>query len=216
MHTLPTPDRLDKHFEKLDLPGAQVWTVQWRQEIGDLLTEYHNLFALDDLELGKTSLVKHIIKLTNDATFKERCQRIPPHQYKEVKKHLKEMIEIGAIQKSASPQASAVVLVRKKNGSLRFCTDLRKLNTRTIKDVYSFPCIEESLDCLNEAQIFTSLDLKSGYWQIELSEEGIPLTAFTLGPLVFYESVHMPFGLTNAPATFQWNLSLEICTWIGL
>ena len=96
-----------------------------------------------------------------------------------------------------------MVLVRKKDGSLRFCIDLRKLNGRTIKDAYSLPHIEESLDCLNGAQIFTSLDLKSGYWQIELSEENIPLTTFTVGPLGFYECVHMPFGLTNAPATFQ-------------
>ena len=95
-----------------------------------------------------------------------------------------------------------MVLVR-KNGSLRFCIDVRKLNARTIKDAHSLPCIKESLDCLNGAQIFTSLDLKSGYWQIELSEESIPLTAFTIGPLGFYKCVHMPFGLTSGPATFQ-------------
>ena len=73
----------------------------------------------------------------------------------------------------------------------------------TIKDAYSLPRIEESLDCLNGAKIFTSLDLKSGYWQVELDDESIPLTAFTVGPLGFYECVRMPFGLTNAPATFQ-------------
>ena len=158
-----------------------IWSTSIeRQEIRDLLTEYHDLFALDDLELGKTSLVKHSIKVTNKIPFKERYQRIPPHQYKEVKRHLKEMMEIGAIQKSASPWASAVVLVRKKDGSLRFCIVLRKLNARTVKDAYSLPHIEESLDCLNGAQIFTSLDLKSGYWQIEFSEESIPLIAFTL------------------------------------
>ena len=77
------------------------------------------------------------------------------------------------------------------------------MNARTIKDAYSLPCIKESLDCLNGAQIFTSLDLKSGYWQIDLSQESIPLTAFTLGPLGFNDCVHMPFGLTNAPTTFQ-------------
>ena len=96
-----------------------------------------------------------------------------------------------------------MVLIRKKYGSLRFCIDLRKFNARAINNAYSLPCFEESLDCLNGAQIFTSLDLKSGYWQIQLSEESIPLTAFTLGPLGFYKCVHMPFGLTNAPATFQ-------------
>ena len=103
----------------------------------------------------------------------------------------------------ASPWASAVVLVRKKDGSLRFCIDLRKLNARTIKDVYSLLCIEESLDCLNGAQIVTSYDLRKGYWQIELSEESISLTTFTVGPLGFYECVHMPFHFTNAPTTFQ-------------
>ena len=158
---------------------------------------------MDDLELGKTSLVSHSIKLTNDTPFKERYQRIFLHQYKEVKKHSKEMMEIGTIQKLASPWASAVVLVRKKDASLRFCIDLRELNARTIKDAYSLPCIEESLDCLNGAQIITSLDLKSRYWQTELSEESIPLTDFTFGPLGFYKCVHMPIGLTNAPATFQ-------------
>ena len=168
-----------------------------------MLTEYRDLFTLDDLELGKTSLVKHSIKLTHDTPFKERYQRIPPLQYEEVKKHLKEMIEIRDIQKSTCPWASAVVLVRKKDGSLKFCIDLRKLNARTIKDAYSLPHIEESLDCLNGAQIFTSFDLKSGYWQIEFSEKSIPLTTFTVRPLGFYEWVYMPFGLTNAPATFQ-------------
>ena len=72
MHTLPTPRRLDKLFEKLDLSGAQMWTDQEKQEIRYLLTEYHDLFTLDDLELGKTSLVKHSMKLMNETPFKER------------------------------------------------------------------------------------------------------------------------------------------------
>ena len=100
-----------------------------------LFKRYHHLFALEDLELGKTGMVKHNIKLTPEATpFRERYRRIPPHQYEEVRNHLKEMLEIGAIRKSKSPWASAVVLVRKKDRALRFCIDLRKLNARTVKD----------------------------------------------------------------------------------
>ena len=86
---------------------------------------------------------------------------------------------------------------------MRFCIDLWKLNSRTIKDTYSLLRIEESLDCLNGVIIFTSLDLKAGYWQVEMEEDSIPYTAFTVGPLRFYECVHMPFGLTNTSATFQ-------------
>ena len=96
-----------------------------------------------------------------------------------------------------------MVLVRKKDGSLCFCIDLRRLNTRTIKDAYSLPRIYETLDCLGGVIIFTSLDLKSGYWQVEMDEESKALTTFTVGPLGFYECERMPFGLTNAPATFQ-------------
>ena len=72
-----------------------------------------------------------------------------------------------------------------------------------IKDVQSLPRIDDSLDCLDGATIFTSLDLQPGYWQVELTEPSRPLTAFTVGPLGFYECVQVPFGLTDAPATFQ-------------
>ena len=167
------------------------------------IERYHHIFAVEDLELGCTNLVKHEIKLTNYVPFKKRYRRIPPHQYEEVRKHLDEMLRMGAIRKSNSPWASAVVLVHKKDGALRFCIDLRKLNERTIKDAYSLPRIEDSLDVLNGSCIFTSIDLKSGYWQVELDEKSIPLTVFTVGPLGFYKCVRMPFGLTNAPATFQ-------------
>ena len=153
------------------------------------IEHYHHIFAVEDLELGRTNLVKHEIKLTNYVPFKERYRRIPPHQYEEVQKHLDEMLRMGAIRKSNSPWASAVVLVRKKDGALRFCIDLRKLNERTVRDAYSLPCIEDSLDVLNGSCIFTSIDLKSGYWQVELDEKSIPLTAFTVGPLGFYECV---------------------------
>ena len=97
----------------------------------------------------------------------------------------------------------AVVLVQKKDSSLRFCIDLRKLNNQTIKDMYSLPCIGETLDSLQGSQWFSSLNLKSGNWQVKMDKDSKPLTAFTVGPLDFYEYERMPFGLTNAPVTFQ-------------
>ena len=190
-------------LEALDLQGLQDWPKSEQEQARKLLLNWEHLFAQDDLDLGKTALIKHKIKLTNQTPFKERYRRIPPHMYDDVRAHIQEMLDIGAIRKSHSPWASAVVLVRKKDGGLRFCIDLRKLNERTIKDAYSLPRIDETLDSLQGSQWFSSLDLKSGYWQVEMDEESKPLTAFTVGPLGFYECERMPFGLTNAPATFQ-------------
>ena len=93
--------------------------------------------------------------------------------------------------------------MQKKDGGLSFCINLRKLNNQTVKDAYSLPQIDKTLYSLQGSQWFSSLHLKSGHWQVEMDEEGKPLTAFTVGPLGFYECKRIPFWLTNATATFQ-------------
>ena len=138
-------ERVSKILEKLDLEGIESWTEQQKCSVKKLLEEYQHLFALNLKELGKTSLVQHEIKLSDRTPFKKRYRRIPPPQYEEVRKHLQEMLDIGAICRSTSPWASPVVLVCKKDGSLWFCIDLRKLNNQTIKDAQSLPRIEDSL-----------------------------------------------------------------------
>jgi hypothetical protein len=96
------------------------------------------------------------------------------------------------------------VIVRKKDGKIRFCIDFRKLNQRTKKDAFAIPRIEDTLQLLSGSQYFSKLDLKSGYWQVEVREEDKEKTAFQVGSgLGFYECNRMPFGLCNAPATFQ-------------
>ena len=99
--------------------------------------------------------------------------------------------------------APNVVLVRKKDGSLRLCIDFRKLNQRTVCDGYQLPRVDETFNKMYGAKWFSSLDLQSGYWQVEMREEDKAKTAFRVGELGFYECNRMPFGLTNAPATFQ-------------
>ena len=113
------------------------------------------------------------------------------------------MLDAGAIRESQSPFSSNVVLVRKKDKSLRFCIDFCKLNNRTVKDAYSLPRIEETIDTLAGSKYFSKLDLRSGYWQVGIKEADKHKTAFSVGPLGFFECYRMAFGLTNAPATFQ-------------
>ena len=190
-------------LEQLDLGEISTWSVEQQQASRKLLCDYSETFSKNYLDLGKCNISKHNIQLTDSQPFKERYRRIPPHLFEEVKQHLQEMVEVGAIRRSFSPWASTVVLVRKKDGGLRLCTDQRKLNNRTVKDGYALPRIDDTLDCLHGVKWFSTLDLKSGYWQVELEKEAKPLTAFTMGPLGFWECGRMPFGLTNAPATFK-------------
>ena len=190
-------------LDLIDLFGLENWLEHLQQEAKEMLKRNAKVFSKTDMDMGRTNLVKHHIKLTDPVPFKEAYRRIPPQMYDEVKAHIQEMLNLGAIRPSNSPWASAIVLVRKKDGRLRFCIDLGRLNNRTIKDAYSLPKIESILDSLIGAQIFSTLDLKAGYWQVEMAEECKAYTAFTCGPLGFYECDTMPFGATNAPATFQ-------------
>ena len=186
-----------------DLSGLEKWSEDDKKAAIEMIKRNANIFSKNDMDMGRTNLVKHHIELTDPIPFKESYRRIPPQMYDEVKIHIQEMLDLGAIRHSNSPWSSAIVLVRKKDGRLRFCIDLRKLNNRTVKDAYSLPRIETLLDTFLGSTIFTTLDLKAGYWQVEMAEECKAFTAFTCGPLGFYECETMPFGATNAPATFQ-------------
>ena len=136
--------------------------MEQQQAARKLLHDYSETFSKNDLDLGKCNISTHDIQLTDHQPFKERYGRIPPHLSEEVKQHLQEMVDVGAIRRSFSPWASVMVLVRKKDGGLRLCIDLRKLNNRTVKDVYALPRIDDTLDCLHGAKWFSTLDLKSG------------------------------------------------------
>ena len=160
-------------------------------------------FTRHKLDLGHSKVKHHQIKMKDYIPWKDKTRRLVPSLYDEVRQHLKEMLDLDVIRPPNSPYSSNVVLVRKPNGELRFCLDLRYINENTIRDTFYLPRVDETLDALAGSKIFSTLDLKSGYWQVELEEESKQYTAFTVGRLGFYECNRMPFGLTNAPATFK-------------
>ena len=173
-----------------------------QKQLIDLLASHQAAFSIDDSDFGETDLVTHSIPTKNTRPIKQRFRRIPPNLYQEVRDHLTTLLRKDVIRESHSPWASPIVLVRKKCGGLRMCVDYRKLNAFTESDAYPLPRIEESLDALQGAKYFSTIDLASGYWQIKMSEDDRPKTAFTT-PMGLYEFNRMPFGLGNAPATFQ-------------
>ena len=115
--------RCGKLFDELDLSGLDSWAPELADKSRRLLAEYHDVFSLDPMELGCTHSTEHTIKVMDDTPFKECFRRIPPPMVEEVRNHLKEMLESGAIRPSQSAWCNAVVLVRKKDGSLHFCID---------------------------------------------------------------------------------------------
>ena len=168
-------------------------------ELLSLLKAYSDVLSS---EPGRTTLAQHAIE-TGDA----RPIRQPPyrlaHAYCElVKTELQEMQESGLIEPSTSEWASPIVLVKKKDGTLRLCVDYRKLNAVSQADAYPMPRIDELIDRLGQARYITTLDLTRGYWQVPVSPESRTKTAFTT-PFGLFQFKVMPFGLQGAPATFQ-------------
>ena len=203
--TLTEAKRQELLLEKLDLTGLEAWPMEQAEKAHSLLREYHDIFSLEKHNTGHTKAAKHKIVLKDPDTppFKERFCRIPPPQLDEVHAHLKMMLDAGVIRPGNSPWCNAVVLVRKKDGSLHFCINFRRPNFLTVKDSHPLPCICETLESLAGMAHYTTIDMNSGFWQVLIDDESKQYTAFMLGSMGLYECKSMPFGLCNAPPTFQ-------------
>ncbi|GFW93780.1 retrovirus-related Pol polyprotein from transposon 297 [Trichonephila clavipes] len=173
-----------------------------RNKLSELLRKFSGLFTKTDKSTAAKTNVKHRIFTGDHAPINQRAYRVSPTERRIIHEEVQKMLDEGIVQPSESPWSSPVVLVRKKDGSWRFCVDYRKLNSVTKKDVYPLPRIDDTLDCLKGAKFFSSMDLRSGYWQIEIDEADREKTAF-ITPEGLYEFKVMPFGLCNAPATFE-------------
>ncbi|XP_065198307.1 uncharacterized protein LOC135829851 [Sycon ciliatum] len=170
-----------------------------RQQLDMLLSEFEDTLSPQP---GRTTVVAHSIH-TGDATpIRSRPYRLAAAHHSVVRDAVDEMLDMGVIRASRSPWSSPVVLVPKKDDSIRFCVDYRALNQVAQFDCYPMPRVDEILDSVGSAQFLSTLDLSRGYWQIPLAEDACAKTAFTT-PFGLYEFTMMPFGLHGAPATFQ-------------
>lgn len=174
----------------------------WKVRLANKLSNRADVFSLEEWDVGLAKGVTHHIRLRDSRPFRERSRRIAPADIEDVRRHLQELLAAGIIKESRSPYASPIVIVRKRNGKVRMCIDYRLLNSRTIPDQYTMPRIDDALDCLTGSKWFSVLDLRSGYYQVEMSEEDKEKTAF-ICPLGFFQFERMPQGITGAPATFQ-------------
>jgi len=154
--------------------------------------------------LGKTSVLTHRVYVTQDVPIRQKPYRVSPTKQKVIviKELIDEMLAADVIEPSSSAWASPVVLIPKKTGGYRFCVDYRKVNSVSQSDAYPLPTIQEILESLSGAVVFSTLDLNSGYWQVRMEEDSQDKTAFICSQGLFHFKV-MAFGLKNAPATFQ-------------
>ena len=196
-----THERQQRLWEMVLDTGTKL-TDEERQQMYCVLVEYADVFADQPDDFGRTSKLKHSINTGDAQPIRQQVRRIPPYRREEARKLLSDMLSKEVIQPSGSPWASPIVLVSKKDGSIRFCVDYRKVNGITRKDAYPLPRVDDTLDTLSGSKWFSTLDLISGYWQVEVEEKDREKTAFCT-PDGLFEFKVMPFGLCNAPATFQ-------------
>ncbi|UYV84707.1 K02A2.6-like, partial [Cordylochernes scorpioides] len=173
-----------------------------QSQILSILKRYDKIFDKNNEPVKQTSLAKHKIETGNHQPIKHRPYRVSRTERQAIQTEVDKMLDAGIIRHSESPWSSPVILVKKKDGNWRFCVDYRRLNKVTKKDVYPLPRIDDTLDSLKGAKFYSSMDLRSGYWQIEVDEADREKTAF-ITPDGLYEFLVMPFGLCNAPATFE-------------
>lgn len=199
--SLKEREEFDRELESAIKGDKSSLTIDQQKQLTDLIVKNRNAFNIYTT-LRTTSVAQHCIDTGSHLPIATPPYRVPPAHREEIERHVSQMLENNVIEPSDSPWASPVLLVKKPDNNYRFCIDYRKLNAITKRDVYPLPRIDDTLDELGTAMIFSTLDLESGFWQIPVHTEDRAKTAFNT-PHGHYQFKVLPFGLTNAPSTFQ-------------
>ena len=182
--------------------GAEAVRDRELEELRKMVEHHREVFALKASELGRTHVMEHKIDTGDSRPIFQYPRRLPWTSRETARELVDEMLEKGVVEDSVSPWSAPIVLVKKKDGSTRFCVDYRKLNSATVKDPYPLPRIDETLDSLGGARYFSTLDLCSGYHQLPMAQSDKEKTAFST-PDGHYQFTVMPFGVCNGPSSFQ-------------
>ena len=215
-HTMKESTIIGEFKENADIYSIQINNIQEvsqkpveiqapddkKTQVSALIDNNKDLFAATDLELTQTKTVVMKVDTGDHEPISLRPYRVPLNKREVISKAVDEMLEAQIIEPSQSPWSFPVVVVGKKDGSQRFCVDFRQLNKITRLNSYPLPVIDDILAILGKAKYFTSLDLKSGYWQVKMDDNSKEKTAFACHKGLFHFNV-MPFGLCNAPSVFM-------------
>ena len=173
-----------------------------QQQLNGLFKEFSDVFSQGEDDLGCTPLLEHTNE-THGPPLRQPYRRQNLAVRREEMAQVQQMLASDVIRPSNSPWALPVVMVKKKDGSLHFCVDFCQLNAATVKDAHPLPRTDDLLDALHGACWFSTLDLKSGYWQVPIMERDKEKTAFRASSGQLYEFNQVPFGLCNTPSTFS-------------
>lgn len=174
-----------------------------RRKMEKLLKKYEDVFSTDTKSMGFTTLTQHEIDAQGAAPIKSKPYKVSQKEREIINEQIEEMLQHNIIRPSKSAWSSPIVLVKKRDGKIRFCVDYRKLNAVTKKRTYPMPNIDDLMTYLGNTKYFSTLDLYSGYWQVGIEEKSKEYTAFAAQGQGLYEFNVLPFGLSNGPSTFQ-------------
>ncbi|KAE9347368.1 hypothetical protein PF008_g7833 [Phytophthora fragariae] len=199
--TMPELEKVLQEELNVDFSDSKLNEEQ-RALLRSLIELFCDMFVETSMTPGRTDLLQFSVDTGTHSPIKQRPYRVSKAEGDVMEAEIQQYLKLGHIRPSTSPWASSVLMIRKPDGGIRFCIDYRRLNAVTIKDCYPMPLIDDILDVLGKAKLFSTMDIASGYWNVPMAADSVEKTVFTC-KYGLYEWLVMPFGLCNAVPAFE-------------